>query len=180
MPHFWKITCWHSWRTDERWKESRTPRIYFNTMLLFQHLRRFPTDGMKIGMVNDGTVTVSGRWKIMLNGTATIIASVPASNGIVHIIRIQCCCRLQNSSSLLRGFIEHTSGAEATPEVFKPKNEKSFKYGIEDTGCVCFRCPCRIAVFFYPPGVLISSARNNPEGLTMNIWINGLSGNVML
>lgn len=47
----------------------------------------FLTDGMKIGMVNGGTVTVSVKdGKIMLNGTATIIASVPASNGIVHII----------------------------------------------------------------------------------------------
>lgn len=47
----------------------------------------FLTDGMKIGMVNGGTVTVSVKdGKIMLNGTATIIATVPASNGIVHVI----------------------------------------------------------------------------------------------
>lgn len=47
----------------------------------------FLTDGMNIGMVNGGTVTVSVKdGKIMLNGTATIIASVPASNGIVHVI----------------------------------------------------------------------------------------------
>jgi uncharacterized surface protein with fasciclin (FAS1) repeats len=45
------------------------------------------TDGMNIGMVNGGNVTVSIKdGKIMLNGTATIIASVPASNGIVHVI----------------------------------------------------------------------------------------------
>lgn len=47
----------------------------------------FLTDGMNIGMVNGGSVTVSVKdGKIMLNGTATIIASVPASNGMVHVI----------------------------------------------------------------------------------------------
>lgn len=47
----------------------------------------FLTDGMTIGMVNGGSVTVSVKdGKIMLNGSATIIASVPASNGIVHVI----------------------------------------------------------------------------------------------
>lgn len=45
------------------------------------------TDGMNIGMVNGGNITVSVKdGKIMLNGKATIIASVPASNGIVHVI----------------------------------------------------------------------------------------------
>ncbi|MGQ0739080.1 MAG: fasciclin domain-containing protein [Bacteroidota bacterium] len=47
----------------------------------------FLTDGMKIGMVNGGSVTVSVKdGKIMLNGSATIVASVPASNGMVHVI----------------------------------------------------------------------------------------------
>jgi len=45
------------------------------------------TDGMTIGMVNGDKVTVTVKdGKIMLNGTATIVASVPASNGMVHII----------------------------------------------------------------------------------------------
>lgn len=47
----------------------------------------FLKDGMTIGMVNGGSVTVSVKdGKIMLNNSATIIASVPASNGIVHVI----------------------------------------------------------------------------------------------
>jgi uncharacterized surface protein with fasciclin (FAS1) repeats len=47
----------------------------------------FLKDGMNIGMVNGGNVTVSVKdGKIMLNNSATIIASVPASNGIVHVI----------------------------------------------------------------------------------------------
>jgi uncharacterized surface protein with fasciclin (FAS1) repeats len=38
-------------------------------------------------MVNGGNVMVSVKdGKIMLNGAATIVASVPASNGIVHVI----------------------------------------------------------------------------------------------
>lgn len=45
------------------------------------------TDGQTLGMVNGDNITISVKdGKIMLNGTATIIASVPASNGIVHVI----------------------------------------------------------------------------------------------
>lgn len=45
------------------------------------------SDGQSLGMVNGDNITVSVKdGKIMLNGTATIIASVPASNGIVHVI----------------------------------------------------------------------------------------------
>ena len=44
-------------------------------------------DGQILGMVNGDNITVSVKdGKIMLNGTATILASVPASNGIVHVI----------------------------------------------------------------------------------------------
>ncbi|HEX4877006.1 MAG TPA: fasciclin domain-containing protein [Chitinophagaceae bacterium] len=47
----------------------------------------FLTDGMTIGMVNGDNVTVSVKdGKIMLNGSATIVASIPASNGMVHVI----------------------------------------------------------------------------------------------
>lgn len=47
----------------------------------------FLTDGMSIGMVNGDNVTVSVKdGKIMLNGSATVVASVPASNGMVHVI----------------------------------------------------------------------------------------------
>jgi uncharacterized surface protein with fasciclin (FAS1) repeats len=45
------------------------------------------TDGQSLGMVNGDNIAVSVKdGKIMLNGTATIIASIPASNGIVHVI----------------------------------------------------------------------------------------------
>ncbi len=45
------------------------------------------TDGQVIGQVNGGNITVTKKdGKFMLNGTATIIASIPASNGIVHVI----------------------------------------------------------------------------------------------
>jgi len=47
----------------------------------------FLTDGMNIGMVNGGSVSVNVKdGKIILNGSATIVASVPASNGMVHVI----------------------------------------------------------------------------------------------
>lgn len=45
------------------------------------------TDGQTLGMVNGDNISVSVKdGKIMLNGTATIVASIPASNGIVHVI----------------------------------------------------------------------------------------------
>lgn len=45
------------------------------------------TDGMSLGMVNGDNVTISIKdGKIILNGAATIIASIPASNGMIHVI----------------------------------------------------------------------------------------------
>lgn len=45
------------------------------------------TDGQVLGMVNGDNVKVTVKdGKVMLNGTATIVASVQASNGMVHII----------------------------------------------------------------------------------------------
>jgi len=45
------------------------------------------TDGQVLGMVNGNNVTVNIKdGKVMLNNSATIVASVPASNGIIHVI----------------------------------------------------------------------------------------------
>jgi uncharacterized surface protein with fasciclin (FAS1) repeats len=45
------------------------------------------TDGQVIGQVNGGNITITKKdGKIMVNSTATIIASIPASNGIIHVI----------------------------------------------------------------------------------------------
>ncbi len=45
------------------------------------------TDGQVIGQVNGSNITITKKdGKIMVNGTATIIASIPASNGIIHVI----------------------------------------------------------------------------------------------
>lgn len=45
------------------------------------------TDGQVIGQVNGNDITLSVKdGKVMVNGTAAIIASVPASNGIIHVI----------------------------------------------------------------------------------------------
>ena len=45
------------------------------------------TDGQVIGQVNGGNITITKKdGKIMVNGTATIIASIPAANGIIHVI----------------------------------------------------------------------------------------------
>jgi uncharacterized surface protein with fasciclin (FAS1) repeats len=44
-------------------------------------------DGQVIGQVNGGNITITKKADgIYVNGTAKIIASVPASNGIVHVI----------------------------------------------------------------------------------------------
>ena len=45
------------------------------------------TDGQTLGMVNGDNITISVKdGKVTLNGTAQIIASIPASNGIIHVI----------------------------------------------------------------------------------------------
>ena len=47
----------------------------------------FFQDGQTIGMVNGDNITVSVKdGKVILNNSATIVASVQASNGMVHII----------------------------------------------------------------------------------------------
>ncbi|OIR02910.1 cell surface lipoprotein MPB83 precursor [mine drainage metagenome] len=44
-------------------------------------------DGQTIGQVNGDNITISKKdGKILVNGTATIIASITASNGIIHVI----------------------------------------------------------------------------------------------
>lgn len=44
-------------------------------------------DGQTLGMVNGGNVTVSVKdGKVTLNNKVHVIASVPASNGIVHVV----------------------------------------------------------------------------------------------
>lgn len=47
----------------------------------------FFKDGMQMGMVNGDNITFQVKdGKVMINNSATIVASVPASNGIVHVI----------------------------------------------------------------------------------------------
>lgn len=44
-------------------------------------------DGQVIGQANGDNITLSVKdGKIMVNGTANIVASIPASNGIIHVI----------------------------------------------------------------------------------------------
>ncbi|MBK8610732.1 MAG: fasciclin domain-containing protein [Chitinophagaceae bacterium] len=45
------------------------------------------TDGQSIGQVDGGNITITKKADgIYVNGTAKIIASIPASNGIIHVI----------------------------------------------------------------------------------------------
>jgi uncharacterized surface protein with fasciclin (FAS1) repeats len=45
------------------------------------------TDGQVIGQANGDNITINMKdGKVMVNGTANIVASVPASNGIIHVI----------------------------------------------------------------------------------------------
>ncbi|HEX5152607.1 MAG TPA: fasciclin domain-containing protein [Parafilimonas sp.] len=44
-------------------------------------------DGQTLGQVNGDNITVTVKdGKIIVNGTANVIASIPASNGIIHVI----------------------------------------------------------------------------------------------
>jgi uncharacterized surface protein with fasciclin (FAS1) repeats len=49
--------------------------------------KEFFKDGQTLGMVNGDNITISVKdGKVMLNNSATIIASIQASNGMVHVI----------------------------------------------------------------------------------------------
>lgn len=44
-------------------------------------------DGQVLGQVNGGNITVTKKdGRILLNGTAALVASIPASNGMIHVI----------------------------------------------------------------------------------------------
>ena len=44
-------------------------------------------DGQTLNQVNSGNISISKKdGKIMINNAATIVASIPASNGIIHVI----------------------------------------------------------------------------------------------
>jgi len=44
-------------------------------------------DGQSIGQVNGKNITISKKdGKLMVNGTANIVATIPASNGVIHVI----------------------------------------------------------------------------------------------
>jgi len=44
-------------------------------------------DGQTFNQVNGGNITVTKKdGKVMINNTATVIASIPAANGIIHVI----------------------------------------------------------------------------------------------
>jgi uncharacterized surface protein with fasciclin (FAS1) repeats len=44
-------------------------------------------DGQKINMANLGDITLSVKdGKVVVNGTANVITSIPASNGIIHVV----------------------------------------------------------------------------------------------
>ena len=44
-------------------------------------------DGQVIGQVNGNNLTITKKdGKLVVNGTANIVASIPASNGIIHVI----------------------------------------------------------------------------------------------
>jgi uncharacterized surface protein with fasciclin (FAS1) repeats len=44
-------------------------------------------DGQTLNQVNGGNISISKKdGKVVINNTATVIASIPASNGIIHVI----------------------------------------------------------------------------------------------
>ena len=44
-------------------------------------------DGQTLNQVNGGNITVTKKdGKVVINNSATVIVSIPASNGIIHVI----------------------------------------------------------------------------------------------
>jgi uncharacterized surface protein with fasciclin (FAS1) repeats len=67
-------------------KEDLRNILQYHVTLATQKAESFQ-DGQILGMVNGDNVTVSVKdGQVMLNNKVHIVASVPASNGIVHII----------------------------------------------------------------------------------------------
>ncbi|MEP6617002.1 MAG: fasciclin domain-containing protein [Ginsengibacter sp.] len=67
-------------------KEDLQNILQYHVALAAQKAESF-TDGQTLGMVNGENITISVKdGKVMLNNSATIVASIKASNGIVHII----------------------------------------------------------------------------------------------
>lgn len=45
------------------------------------------TDGQTLNQVNGGNITIAVKdGKVMINNTATVITSIPAANGVIHVI----------------------------------------------------------------------------------------------
>ncbi len=71
--------------TDEKKEDLQNILQYHVTVSALK--AEYFQDGQVLGMVNGDNVTVSIKnGKILLNNSATIVASVPAANGIVHVI----------------------------------------------------------------------------------------------
>jgi len=67
-------------------KESLQNILQYHVTLSSMKVESF-TDGQVLGMVNGDNVTVHIKdGKVVLNNSATIIASIPASNGMIHVI----------------------------------------------------------------------------------------------
>ena len=67
-------------------KEDLQNILQYHVTLATQKAESF-TDGQTIGMVNGDNVTINIKdGKVMLNNSAVIVASIKASNGIVHVI----------------------------------------------------------------------------------------------
>ena len=44
-------------------------------------------DGRSLGMVNGQNITLGVKeGKVVVNGTANVVASIPAANGIIHVV----------------------------------------------------------------------------------------------
>jgi Secreted and surface protein containing fasciclin-like repeats len=67
-------------------KEALQNILQYHVTLAAQKAESFK-DGQTIGMVNGDNVTINIKdGKVMLNNSAVIVASIKASNGIVHVI----------------------------------------------------------------------------------------------
>ena len=55
--------------------------------MIFNHIKKLKQEGKKIGQVNGDNINITKKeGAYYVNGTAKIIASIPASNGIIHVI----------------------------------------------------------------------------------------------
>lgn len=91
---------------------------------------------------------------------------------------MECWYRQPQNEFFVEVYIIHSFRGRVVPEAFLKGINMKQKLSFTSRILVAFASGALIAVFFLPAWRIDLFAPQYPEGLTMNIWINGLSGQI--